>query len=95
MLEEVIKEDMEWAALRDEMPEGVYTLLRRCLKKDQRQRLQAIGDARIEIDAIEEGLRAAATTRGCAICISSAWRMATLDRVCRARRECRGVGSEK
>ena len=58
LLAAVVKDDPDWAALPGEMPEGVYTLLRRCLKKDKRQRLQAIGDARIEIDAIEEGLRA-------------------------------------
>jgi Tol biopolymer transport system component len=36
------------------VPGGLRTLLRRCLTKDPRQRLQAIGDARIEIDAIDE-----------------------------------------
>ena len=46
LLAAVVKDDPDWTVLSGEMPHGAYTLLRRCLKKDQRQRLQAIGDAR-------------------------------------------------
>jgi Tol biopolymer transport system component len=59
VLAAVVRDEPDWPALPHEMPHGVLTLLRRCLKKDLRHRLQAIGDARIEIDAIYEVLRGA------------------------------------
>jgi eukaryotic-like serine/threonine-protein kinase len=49
----VLKSAPDWTALPSSTPAGVRTLLRRCLEKDPRKRLQAIGDARI---AIEETL---------------------------------------
>jgi Tol biopolymer transport system component len=54
LLAAVVKDDPDWAALPDGMPRNLQTLLHRCLKKDPRQRLQAIGDARIEIDALDD-----------------------------------------
>jgi Tol biopolymer transport system component len=57
LLAAVVRDEPNWSTLPGDLPDGVNTLLRRCLKKDPRQRLQAIGDARIEIDAIEEMLR--------------------------------------
>jgi eukaryotic-like serine/threonine-protein kinase len=53
----VIRAEPEWSALAASMPQAVRNLLQRCLKKDPRQRLQSIGDARI---AIEETLSGAA-----------------------------------
>ena len=51
LLAAVVKEeDPDWTALPDGMPSRIHTLLQRCLKKDPRRRLQAIGDARIEIE---------------------------------------------
>ncbi len=52
----VIRAEPDWASLRADTPPPIRTLLRRCLQKDQRQRLQAIGEARI---AIEETLAGA------------------------------------
>jgi serine/threonine protein kinase len=49
----VLKSEPDWTALPEGTPPGIRKLLRRCLVKDPRQRLQAIGDARI---AIEEAL---------------------------------------
>ncbi len=49
----VLKTEPNWRTLPSSTPAGVRTLLRRCLVKDPRKRLQAIGDARI---AIEETL---------------------------------------
>ena len=47
----------DWAALPAETPPILQLLLRRCLAKDRKQRLQDIGDARLEIqDASEGGL---------------------------------------
>jgi Tol biopolymer transport system component len=49
----VLTKEPEWAALPGTTPVGIQRLTRRCMQKDVRQRLQAIGDARI---AIEETL---------------------------------------
>jgi Tol biopolymer transport system component len=49
----VLKEQPDWTKLSAATPAVIRDLLRRCLTKDARQRLQAIGDARI---AIEEWL---------------------------------------
>jgi serine/threonine protein kinase/Tol biopolymer transport system component len=54
LLAAVVRDDPDWTAVPKDIPRAVQTLLDRCLKKDPRQRLQAIGDARIEIDAIVE-----------------------------------------
>jgi len=49
-LANVLKEDVTWAALPVGLPPSVDRLLRRCLEKDPRRRLSAIGDARLELD---------------------------------------------
>jgi eukaryotic-like serine/threonine-protein kinase len=46
-LASVLKLDPDWDALPATIPSTIRTLLRRCLTKDRRQRLQAIGEARI------------------------------------------------
>jgi eukaryotic-like serine/threonine-protein kinase len=46
----VMKTEPEWHLLPVEAPASIRRLLRRCLQKDRRARLQHIGDARIEID---------------------------------------------
>jgi Tol biopolymer transport system component len=56
LLAAVVKDEPDWTALPPGMPNGVHTLLGRCLQKDPRQRLQAIGDARIEIDSVEQAV---------------------------------------
>src|SRR5262252_2035388 len=43
----VMKLDPDWNALPNKTPASVHKLVRRCLRKDRKQRLQAIGDARI------------------------------------------------
>ena len=53
----VIMKEPDWNVLPDELPAPVGRLLRRCLTKDPKQRLQAIGEARI---AIEEAVSGAA-----------------------------------
>jgi eukaryotic-like serine/threonine-protein kinase len=58
VLAAVIRGEPEWAALPQTTPPAIRRLIRRCLQKDLRQRLQAIGDARI---AIEETLSGADT----------------------------------
>jgi eukaryotic-like serine/threonine-protein kinase len=46
----IVKEDPDWAALPADTPPAIRHLLRRCLKRDQKQRLHDIGDARLEIE---------------------------------------------
>jgi eukaryotic-like serine/threonine-protein kinase len=55
----VIKSEPNWGLLPKDTPAHVRGLLRRCLKKDMKQRLQSIGDARIAIDEILTGAAAA------------------------------------
>ncbi|MGC1106522.1 MAG: LpqB family beta-propeller domain-containing protein, partial [Candidatus Acidiferrales bacterium] len=56
-LASVIKSEPDWSLLPAATPPRVRELLLRCLKKDPRQRLQAIGDARIAIEEILSGAR--------------------------------------
>ncbi len=51
----VLKLDPGWNALPADTPPTIRTLIRRCLKKDRKQRLQAIGEARITIEETLNG----------------------------------------
>src|SRR3984893_16418274 len=55
----VIRGEPEWSFLRANVPTGIQQLIRRCLNKDSRQRLQSIGEARIAIENVIEGRTAA------------------------------------
>jgi serine/threonine protein kinase len=46
----VVKTVPDWSLLPANTPESIRTLLRRCLRKDRRQRLGDVGDARIELE---------------------------------------------
>ena len=46
----VLIKDVDWARLPSESPSSVRRLLRRCLKRDLRERLRDIGDARLDLD---------------------------------------------
>jgi eukaryotic-like serine/threonine-protein kinase len=59
----VIKEEPDWSQLPSNTPVRVRVLLQRCLQKDPKQRLQAIGDARI---ALEEAISGAPDPIGAA-----------------------------
>ncbi len=55
-LAQVLDGEPSWKALPPDLPPSIERLVRRCLRKDRRQRLQAIGDARIEMeDALLNG----------------------------------------
>ena len=54
VLAAVVRAEPDWSQLPTTTPDGIRELLRRCLKKDATQRLQAIGDARIAIDEIQD-----------------------------------------
>ena len=54
-LAEIVKSEPNWSLLPANTPRAILTLLQRCLKKDQKQRLQAIGEARIVIEEVLAG----------------------------------------
>ncbi|HKR28318.1 MAG TPA: protein kinase, partial [Acidobacteriaceae bacterium] len=56
VLASVIRSEPEWSALPADTPPPVRKLVRHCLAKDPKQRLQAIGDARL---ALEEAISGA------------------------------------
>ena len=60
----ILKQDPDWDALPDKTPWRIRDLLRRCLNKDARLRLRAIGDAWIEIQDASTGAHEPATSRG-------------------------------
>jgi Tol biopolymer transport system component len=51
----VIRAEPDWPAIPDSVPTRIRELLRRCLQKDPRKRLQAIGDARIALEEVLSG----------------------------------------
>jgi len=51
----VMTKEPEWSALPSATPRALGGLLRRCLEKDPKRRLQAIGDARLEIEDLTSG----------------------------------------
>jgi Tol biopolymer transport system component len=51
----VLKQEPDWQALPADTPQGIRSLLRRCLKKDPADRLHDIADARIEIQEVIAG----------------------------------------
>jgi len=53
----VLRAEPDWSALPAATPPRIRKLLRRCLERDRKQRLQAIGEARIAIDAPEQDVR--------------------------------------
>jgi eukaryotic-like serine/threonine-protein kinase len=50
ILSAILEREPEWSALPSSIPEGVRTLLRRCLDKNPRRRLRDIGEARVLLD---------------------------------------------
>jgi len=46
----VLRAEVDWKALPAGLPERVTKLLRRCLEREKRQRLQAIGEARLLLE---------------------------------------------
>ena len=50
----VLRLDPEWDALPSDTPPRISTLLQRCLEKEPRQRVQAVGDARLAMEGAFE-----------------------------------------
>src|SRR5215472_4085060 len=64
----VIRAEPDWSSIPASVPRRIQELVRRCLQKDPKQRLQAIGEARITVDGAvaggsDEAAAAAQTTR--------------------------------
>ena len=51
----VLKTDPNWSAIPDTISPGVRRLLRRCLVKDPKRRLQSIAEARVQIEDLLAG----------------------------------------
>jgi len=68
ILAKIIERDPDFEILPATTPRGIRRLLKRCLRKDPKQRWRDIGDARIEIEEATSGepagAGAGATTRG-------------------------------
>ena len=47
---DVLRADIDWTKLPASTPAPIRTLLERCLERDRKRRLQAIGEARIQIE---------------------------------------------
>jgi len=62
-LANVLKEDVRWDALPADLPASVHRLLRRCLERDPKRRLSAIGDARLELDDVTPNVSSAPSSR--------------------------------
>ncbi|HET7183808.1 MAG TPA: LpqB family beta-propeller domain-containing protein [Terriglobales bacterium] len=54
-LAEIVKSEPTWSLVPPNTPKPIRALLLRCLKKDPKQRLQAIGEARIVIEEVLAG----------------------------------------
>src|SRR5438552_5393101 len=55
VLASVLKTHPNWRTLPVDTPSALEQLLRRCLEKDPKRRLQAIGDARVQIEDLLSG----------------------------------------
>src|SRR5262245_23834026 len=67
----VVKMEPDWNRLPEGTPPPIYTLLRRCLRKDHRQRLQDAASLRIEI---EDTLSAPAAADSASVTGPAIWR---------------------
>jgi Tol biopolymer transport system component len=75
VLASVLKTDPNWQALPVDTPAALHRLLRRCLEKDPRRRLQAIGEARVQIDDLLSGAPDAAGASALSRALPLWWRM--------------------
>ncbi len=55
VIAKVIEREPDWSALSASTPVRLRELLRRCVRKDPKTRLQAVGDARVQIDELIGG----------------------------------------
>jgi serine/threonine protein kinase len=58
ILAAVVRAEPDWNRLPEKTPQSIHKLLRRCLRKDRRQRLQDATGVRIEIEDVLSGVSA-------------------------------------
>jgi serine/threonine protein kinase/Tol biopolymer transport system component len=58
----VLRDEIDWTALPAATPDRVRRLLTRCLDRNVKQRLQAIGEARIVLDSTDDSTRPATSS---------------------------------
>jgi serine/threonine-protein kinase len=63
ILASVIKSEPDWSRLSSDLHPRLLQLLKRCLEKTRRQRWQAIGDVRLELEHIRTNPRTSPITR--------------------------------
>lgn len=56
MLVKIFEHEPDWSALPEKTPSGMRSLLRRCLEKDPKQRLDSAAVARLELDEASRSL---------------------------------------
>ena len=77
VLAHVLTKEPEWDALPADVPPPIRKLLRRCLTRERKQRLQAIGEARIAIEEYAADPAASVMMSGAALAgPQPAWRRA-------------------
>jgi len=64
VLADVLRSEVDFAALPSALPGSVRRLLRHCLQKDPRRRLRDIGDARFELEELEADVQPEASAPG-------------------------------
>ncbi len=72
----VVRAEPDWSPLPTNTPARVRVLLQRCLQKDPKQRLQAIGEARISLDEVLSGAPEVSSSAGVSPANSPLWRRA-------------------
>ncbi len=55
-LASILKEDPDWAALPPGTPEKVREILRKCLRRDAKQRLHDVADARLDLEELSSSV---------------------------------------
>jgi len=80
VLAAVLRDAVDWTRLPPATPPALRRLIERCLRKDQRRRLQDLGDARIELEELgdDEALPAASGGRRQGVATVLPWAIAAL-----------------
>ncbi len=78
ILGDIVHKEPDWEDLPQGTPRGIQRLLRRCLEKNAHERLQHIGDARIEIRQAQTEPVDPALAQVAPVAASSRWRWAIL-----------------
>ncbi len=74
----IVRGEPDWSALPAATPASMHRLLRRCLVKDVKKRWQAVGDLRVEIEAVLTDPRGIEIQAGPLTTPQPAWKIAAL-----------------